>query len=104
MLAKSNFGDNTTMRTKSVNREQQLKNILEYRNSGLTDQQWYQEHVIHTGTFLNWVSKLKKAGYADIPDPFSRLNRMPIMHEIVKLEVTPDVVIADDLPEKYLIL
>ena len=53
------------------------------------------------GTFYNWVSKLKKAGYADIPDPISRLNKMPIKHEIVKLEVTPDVVMADNLPEKW---
>ncbi len=43
---------------------------------------------------------LKKAGYADIPDHISRLNKMPIKHEIVKLEVTPDVVMTDNLPEK----
>ena len=101
MLAKSNFGGkNTTMRTKGVNKEQQLKYILECRNSGLTDYQWCQEHGIHPGTFYNWVSKLKKAGYADIPDPISRLNKILIKHEIVKLEVTPDVVMADNLPEK----
>ena len=88
------------MRTKGVNKEQQLKYILECRNSRLTDYQWCQEHGIHPGTFYNWVSKLKKAGYADIPDPISRLNKMPIKHEIVKLEVTPDVVMADNLPEK----
>ena len=46
------------------------------------------------------VSKLKKAGYADITDSISRLNKKPIKHEIVKLEVTPDVVMADNLPEK----
>lgn len=32
------------MRTKGVNKEQQLKYILECRNSGLTDYQWCQEH------------------------------------------------------------
>lgn len=88
------------MRTKGVNKEQQLKYILDCRNSGLTDYQWCQEHGIHLGTFYNWVSKLKKAGYVDIPDPISRLNKMPIKHEIVKLEVTPDVVREDNLPEK----
>ena len=46
------------MRTKGVNKEQQLKYILECRNSGLTDYQWCQEHGIHPGTFYNWVSKL----------------------------------------------
>ena len=63
------------MRTKGVNKEQQLKYILECRNSGLTDYQWCQEHGIHPGTFYNWVSKLKKAGYADIPDPNSAILR-----------------------------
>ena len=42
------------MRTKGVNKEQQLKYILECRNSGLTDYQWCQEHGIHPGTFYNW--------------------------------------------------
>ena len=28
------------------------------------------------------------------------LHKMPIKHEIVKLEVTPDVAMADNLPEK----
>ena len=31
------------MRTKGVNKEQQLKYILECRNSGLTDYQWYND-------------------------------------------------------------
>ena len=47
------------MRTKGVNKEQQLKYILECRNNGLTDYQWCQELWIHPGTFYNWVSKLK---------------------------------------------
>ena len=54
------------MRTKGVNKEQQLKYILECHNSGLTDYQWCQEHRIHPDTFYNWVSNLKKAGYSDI--------------------------------------
>ena len=48
------------MRTKGVNKEQQLKYILECRNSGLTDYQWCQEHGIHPGTFYNWVLSLRK--------------------------------------------
>ena len=50
------------MRTKGVNKKQQLKYILECRNRGLTDYQWCQEHGIHPGTFYNWFSNLKKAG------------------------------------------
>ena len=44
------------------------------------------------------VNKEQQLKY--IPDPISRLNKMPIKYEIVKLEVTPDVVMADNLPEK----
>ena len=44
------------------------------------------------------VNKEQQLKY--ISDPTSRLNKMPIKHEIVKLEVTPDVVMADNLPEK----
>jgi len=88
------------MRTKGVNKKQQLKYILECRSSGLTDYQWCKEHGIHPGTFYNWVSKLKKEGYADIPDPISRLNQRPSKQEIVKLEITSDDVIETHLPKE----
>ena len=50
------------MKAKRVNREEQLKLIMECRSSGLSDYQWCEAHGIHAGTFYNWVSKLRKAG------------------------------------------
>ncbi|MBS5116151.1 MAG: transposase [Erysipelotrichaceae bacterium] len=48
------------MKAKRVNREEQLKLIMEYRSSGLSDYQWCEAHGIHAATFYNWVSKLRK--------------------------------------------
>lgn len=87
------------MRAQNVNKQQQLQYILECRNSGLTDYQWCKEHGIHPGTFYNWVSKLKKAGYQDIPDPVSRLGHKPIVQEICKLDVDDEVII-NNLPKE----
>ena len=86
------------MHAKGVNKAQQLKYILECRSSGLTDYQWCKEHDIHPGTFYNWVSKLKKEGCHDIPDPVSKLDHVPAKQEIVKLDVAPE----DTLVEKYI--
>lgn len=84
------------MRAKSVNKAQQLQYIFECRNSGLSDYQWCKEHDILPGTFYNWVSKLKKAGYQDIPDPVSRLEHKSVKQEIVKLEVTSEELMIDN--------
>lgn len=84
------------MRAKSVNKAQQLQYIFECRNSGLSDYQWCKEHDILPGTFYNWVSKLKKAGYQDIPDSVSRLEHKSVKQEIVKLEVTSEELMIDN--------
>lgn len=88
------------MQQKRVSKKQQLQYILECRNSGLTDYQWCKEHGIHPGTFYNWVSKLKKSGVKDIPDPISRLDHKPINQEVVKLDVVSDNLTQDNLPVK----
>lgn len=86
------------MRAQGVNKAQQLKFILECRSSGLTDYQWCKEHGIHPGTFYNWVSKLKKEGCQDIPDPISRVEHIPNKQEIVKLNVCPVTETVGNLP------
>ena len=86
------------MRAQNVNKAQQLKYIFECRNSGLTDYQWCNEHGIHPGTFYNWVSKLKKAGYKDIPDPISRLEHKSAKQEVVKLDIAAEEPGEDNLP------
>lgn len=52
---------------KRVCKEDQIKLIMECRQSGLSDYQWCEQNGIHPGTFYNWVSKLKKSGYT-LPD------------------------------------
>ena len=65
---------------------EQIKLIMECRQSGLSDYQWCREHGIHPGTFYNWVSKLRKAGYV-IPDSESRNCAIPNKQEVVKLSL-----------------
>ena len=48
---------------KRVCKKDQIKLIMECRQSGLTDYQWCEKNGIHSGTFYNWVSKLRKQGY-----------------------------------------
>lgn len=86
------------MRAQNINKQLQMQYILECRSSGLTDYQWCKEHGIHPGTFYNWVSKLKKNGCKNIPDPISRLGHKPIPNEIVKLDIAPDKSVVDNLP------
>lgn len=86
------------MRAQGINKAQQLKYILECRNSGLTDYQWCKEHGIQPGTFYNWVSKLKKEGCQDIPNPLSRVKHVPVKQEVVKLGIGPVEGEVDNLP------
>ena len=46
-----------------VCKEDQIKLIMECRQSGLSDYQWCEQNGIHPGNFYNWVSKLRKSGY-----------------------------------------
>ena len=87
------------MRTQQVKQAQQLQYVFECRNSGLTDYQWCMEHDIKPGTFYNWVSKLKKKGFTDIPDPVHRLDHKPVKQEVVMLTVEPEIDFTDNLPK-----
>ena len=60
---------------------------MECRRSGLSDYQWCQNQGINPGTFYNWVSKLRKAGYT-IPDSESKISAIPVKQEVVKLDMT----------------
>lgn len=59
---------------------------MECRQSGLSDYQWGQKQGINPGIFYNWVSKLQKAGYM-IPDSTGKVSGVPVMQEVVKLEL-----------------
>jgi len=79
------------MNTKRVRKAEQVKLIMECRRSGLSDYQWCKSRGIHPGTFYNWVSKLRKAGYT-IPNSESRTSALPVKQEVVKLEMVESTV------------
>ena len=66
----------------------QIKLIMECRQSGLSDYQWCKKNGIHPGNFYNWVSKLRKSGYT-FPGPASRTNALPNIQEVVKVDLIP---------------
>ena len=51
------------MNTNVVRKPAQIRLITECRRSGPSDYQWCREQGINPGTFYNWVSKLRKAGF-----------------------------------------
>ena len=77
------------MKARRVNRDEQLKLIMECRSSGLSDYQWCEAHGIHPGTFYNWVSKLRKAGVT-VPDSASKHLETPVHQEVVKVDLVPE--------------
>lgn len=75
------------MNPNCVRKPEQIKLIMECRQSGLSDYQWCRKQDIHPGTFYNWVSKLRKAGYT-IPDSVSKSCALPATQDVVKLDLT----------------
>ena len=69
-----------------VRKPEQIKLIMECRQSGLSDYQWCKTKDINPGTFYNWVSKLKKSGY-DFPESKSKSTGIPVRHDVVKLDL-----------------
>lgn len=74
------------MNPKAVRRPEQIKLIMECRQSGLSDYQWCRTHNINPGTFYNWGSKLKKSGYT-FPESESKNCGIPVRQEVVKLKL-----------------
>jgi len=74
------------MKRNFVKRDEQIKLIMQCRQSGLSDYQWCTQHGIEPGTFYNWVSKLRKKGYT-FPDAKDELVKTPAVQEVVKLNV-----------------
>lgn len=87
------------MKAKRVSREEQLKLIMECRSSGLSDYQWCEAHGIHSGTFYNWVSKLRKAGVT-IPNSKSKHLGTPLHQEVVKVDLVSNPAPATTIMEQ----
>ena len=73
---------------KRVCKEDQIRLITECRQSGLSDYQWCEQNGIHPGNFYNWVSKLRKEGYA-FPKSESKSHALPNKQEVVKVDLFP---------------
>ena len=74
------------MERKFVRKDEQIKLIMECRQSGLSDYQWCRQRDINPGTFYNWVSKLRKSGYT-FPDSQSKSVGTAVAQEVIKLDV-----------------
>ncbi len=74
------------MQKRIVRKDEQIKLIMECRQSGLSDYQWYQRQGIHAGTFYNWVGKLRKSGYT-IPDSNSKSEGAAVVQDVVKVDL-----------------
>ena len=87
------------MNPNGVKKPEQIKLIMECRRSGLSDYQWCQKQGINPGTFYNWVSKLRKAGYT-IPDSAGKVVGVPVMQEVVKLDLVESETSAPAMMEQ----
>ena len=72
--------------SKRVCKDDQIRLIMECRQSGLSDYQWCKQNGIHPGNFYNWVSKLRKRGYS-FPDSEAKSNAVPNIQEVVKIDL-----------------
>ena len=72
-----------------VRKDEQIRLIMECRQSGLSDYQWCQRQDINVGTFYNWVSKLRKAGYT-IPDSKSKSEGTVVVQDVVKVNLVSE--------------
>lgn len=77
------------MQKRIVRKDEQIKLIMECRQSGLSDYQWCQRQGINAGTFYNWVSKLRKSGYT-IPDSNSKSEGAAVVQDVVKVDLVSE--------------
>ena len=75
---------------KRVCKDDQLRLIMECRQSGLTDYQWCEQNGIHPCNFYNWVSKLRKQGYT-FPESEAKSKALPNAQEVVKVDLMPSL-------------
>ena len=72
--------------SKRIFKDEQIRLIMECRQSGLTDYQWCEQNDIHPGNFYNWVSKLRKQGYT-FPASAAKSNAAANVQEVVKVDL-----------------
>lgn len=91
----SDYYDVKAMRAPRVPVEEQYRLIMECRKSGLSDHQWCLNNDINPGTFYNWVKRLRKNGYGDIPEK-NQLSTYEHSHqEVIKIEMNSISVLTE---------
>lgn len=78
------------MRAKRITPDEQFRLITECRQSGLSDYQWCQMHDVNPGTFYNWISRLRKRGYAIPVAETEHHTPLENCQEVVKVSLIPD--------------
>ena len=84
------------MNPNCVRKPEQIKLIMECRQSGLSDYKWCRKQGINPGTFYNWVSKLRKAGYT-VPEPAGKVSAAPVIQEVVRLDLAESGISTPDM-------
>ena len=87
------------MNPNGVKKPEQINLIMECRRSGLFDYQWCQNQGIKPGTFYNWVSKLRKAGYI-ILDSESKTSGVSVRQKVVKLDLVESEISTSTMVEQ----
>ena len=87
------------MNANSIRKPDQIRLITECRQSGLSDYQWCREQGIKPGTFYNWISRLRKAGYT-IPDSGNDVCSTPVRQEVVKLDLIERETVSPAIAEQ----
>ena len=87
------------MNANSIRKPDQIRLITECRQSGLSDYQWCREQGIKPGTFYNWISRLRKAGYT-IPDSESQIRAVPVRQEVVRLDLIERETVSPAIAEQ----
>ena len=82
-----------------VRRDEQIRLIMECRQSGLSDYQWCKANGIYPGNFYNWVSKLRKVGYT-FPESESKNNAAPVLQEVVKVDLAEQKISSPEIMEQ----
>lgn len=78
-------------RRKRTSSQEQYRLLMECRSSGLSDQQWCRENGIEPSTFYNWVSRFRKKGITDIPEPCHAWEFSPTpVQDVVRLDICPE--------------
>lgn len=79
------------VRRKRTSAEDQYRNIMECRASGLSDHQWCKVHEIEPSTFYNWIRRLRQKGTYEIPEPCRAGEFAPApVQDVVKLDIFPE--------------